>query len=64
MGLESILNSKKIVLIATGEHKALAIKHLFEGNEDINWPMTILNRHHNVTIYCDEAAASLIIGRK
>lgn len=64
MGLESILNSKKIVLIATGEHKALAIKHLFEGNEDINWPMTILNRHPNVTIYCDEAAASLIIGRK
>lgn len=64
MGLESILNSKKIVLIATGEHKALAIKHLFEGSEDINWPMTILNRHPNVTIYCDEAAASLIIGRK
>ena len=64
MGLESILNSKKILLIATGEHKDLAIKHLFEGNEDINWPMTILNRHPNVTIYCDEAAASLIIGRK
>lgn len=60
MGLKSILSSKRIILIATGIHKAEAIKHLFEGKEDINWPATILNRHNNVTIYCDEQAASLL----
>ena len=62
MGLKSILSAKRIILIATGVHKAEAIKHLFEGKEDINWPVTILNRHKNVTIFCDKEAASLLLG--
>ena len=62
MGLKSILRAKRIILIATGVHKAEAIKHLFEGKEDINWPVTILNRHKNVTIFCDKEAASLLLG--
>ena len=61
MGLKSILSAKRIILIATGVHKAEAIKHLFEGKEDINWPVTILNRHENVTIFCDKESASLLL---
>ncbi|KAJ3619916.1 hypothetical protein Zmor_008673 [Zophobas morio] len=31
MGLQSIMNAKKVILIATGENKAEAVKHLIEG---------------------------------
>lgn len=60
MGLKSIMNAKKIVLIATGTNKAQAIKGLIEGNQSIDLPCSILQNHKDVTIYIDEAAASLL----
>lgn len=60
MGLKSILAGKRIVLIATGKNKANAIKKLFEEGESIDLPASVLKEHPNVTIYCDEEAASLL----
>lgn len=60
MGLKSILAGKRIVLIATGKNKALAIKRLFEEGETTDLPASVLKEHPNVTIYCDEDAASLL----
>ena len=60
MGLKSILAGKRIVLIATGKNKALAIKRLFEEGETTDLPASVLKGHLNVTIYCDEDAASLL----
>lgn len=57
MGLTTIMNSKEVVLIALGANKADAIKALVD-NVGPSCPASILNNHPNVTIYCDEAAAS------
>ncbi|AVN61304.1 glucosamine-6-phosphate deaminase [Mesoplasma florum] len=63
MGLKSIMNAKEIILLATGNSKAEAIKHLIEDKPSIEWPCTILQQHPNVTIIIDEEAASKIKGK-
>jgi len=60
MGLNDIIKSKRIVLIAFGANKAQAIKQLVDGAESENWPVTILKRHPYVTLYLDKEAASLL----
>lgn len=61
MGLSSIMQAKKIILLAFGEEKAEAIRDLVTAEvatEDI--PSTVLINHPDVTIIVDEAAAKLI----
>ena len=53
MGLQSIMNAKKIVLVALGKNKIEAVNKLVHGDIDINWPCTILKNHPDVTIYVD-----------
>ncbi|QHX36401.1 glucosamine-6-phosphate deaminase [Spiroplasma sp. BIUS-1] len=60
MGLKSIMNAKKIVLIATGESKALAVKNLVEGPISKEWPCSALLNHPNVTIVIDQEAGKLL----
>ena len=60
MGLKSIMNARKIVLIATGKNKAKAIKDLLKGPKTIEVPCSILQDHPDCTIYVDEAAYSLV----
>ena len=60
MGLKSIMNAKKIVLIATGKNKAEAVKHLLKDIPNEAWPCTVLQNHKDVIIYCDEDAYSLV----
>lgn len=61
MGLDSILKAKRIILMAFGKNKAEAISRMFNNDADIDLPASILQRHENVTIYCDEEAASLLV---
>lgn len=60
MGLASIMKARRIVLIAIGFSKAEAIRKLIEGETTSALPASILKTHPDVTVYCDEAAASLI----
>ena len=60
MGLGQIMKSKKILLVASGDSKAEAIKELFSGKITTNCPVTMLNMHRDVTVVVDEAAAKLI----
>ncbi len=60
MGLQSIMNAKKIVLIATGKNKAMAVKGLIEGKVCEDLPCSVLQNHKDVTIYLDKDAASLL----
>lgn len=53
MGLKSIMNAKKILLIATGKSKAEAVNQLINGEVSEEWPCTILKNHPDVTIYVD-----------
>lgn len=54
MGLKSIMNAKKIVLIATGKSKAEAVRQLINGQISEAWPCTILRNHPDVVIYVDK----------
>lgn len=60
MGLKSIMNAKKIVLLATGKNKAQAVYDLVKGSKDPSHPGSILRDHPDCTIYIDEDAASLL----
>ena len=60
MGIGSILNAKKIILVATGPKKAQAIKDTIEGVITTNIPSSILRIHPNIQIYLDKEAAKLL----
>lgn len=60
MGLKGILSSRKIILIASGEKKARAIKQLLIGKVTTSNPSTFLNLHKNVIILIDKEAAKLL----
>lgn len=54
MGIKSILNSKKIILIACGENKRLAIEHLKAAKDfDPDWPVTALYNFDNLIVITD-----------
>lgn len=58
MGIGTILKSKKIVLLASGEGKAEAIAKTVYGDIDPMVPATALQLHNDVIVILDEAAAS------
>ena len=60
MGIGSIMQAKKILIIAIGENKAKAIKQLIGGNVTPMCPASVLQFHTDVTLMLDKAAASLI----
>lgn len=57
-GIATIMKAKNILLIATGENKAQAIKDMLEGEISEDCPASILRKHDNVTVILDAAAAS------
>ncbi|MGB0942738.1 MAG: glucosamine-6-phosphate deaminase [Marinomonas sp.] len=58
MGIGTILEAKDILLLATGENKANAIKAMVEGPLTAMVPASALQQHTNVTVIIDEAAAA------
>tara|TARA_B100000700_G_C14982168_1_gene826969 strand:+ start:360 stop:1154 length:795 start_codon:yes stop_codon:yes gene_type:complete len=58
MGIGTILDAKKVVLLATGENKAAAIKATVEGPLTASCPASALQVHRDAVIVIDEAAAS------
>jgi glucosamine-6-phosphate deaminase len=56
-GLETIMEARHVILVATGSHKAEAVHHLVEGAVSAMWPATILQHHPHVTALLDDAAA-------
>ena len=60
MGIQSIMQSKMIVLMAYGQGKADAIKQMIEGPVTEDLPASVLQKHPNVVVIVDEAAASAL----
>ncbi len=60
MGIGSIMKAKEILLIASGDSKAQAVKDMIEGNVTTDVPASFLQKHANATILIDEAAAKLL----
>jgi glucosamine-6-phosphate deaminase len=57
MGIRSILNAHKIIVIITGVGKAEAFKHILKNKYDKQWPCSSIIFHKNVEIYVDTKAA-------
>ena len=60
MGIGSIMKAKKIILIATGNKKAEAVRDMVKGEVTPHCPASILQQHGDAIIFLDEAAASLL----
>ena len=58
MGIKTIMNSKKIILLANGISKAGAIERAVNGKISPKVPASILQLHNDVTLILDSEAAS------
>ena len=58
MGIGTILEAKKVVLLATGESKADAVQAMVEGPLMAKCPASALQMHKDAVIIIDKAAAS------
>ncbi|MEE6272846.1 glucosamine-6-phosphate deaminase [Georgenia wangjunii] len=57
-GLGTIMEARHLVLVATGEGKAEAVRQLAEGPVSAMWPATIMQHHRHATVLLDDASAS------
>jgi hypothetical protein len=58
MGIATILEARRCLLLATGKEKADIIAHAIAGPTTIRVTASVLQWHSDVTIVLDEAAAS------
>lgn len=59
MGIRTIMQAKKILVVVSGESKADIVSRAFFGPVTTEVPASILQMHPDVTVVCDEAALSL-----
>lgn len=57
MGIATIMDARRILLLATGENKADAVARMVEGPVTAMCPASSLQMHERVTVLLDEAAA-------
>ena len=60
MGIGTIMDAKKLLLLGSGEGKANAIKTTLEGPITAMVPATIVQLHRHASVLIDEAAASML----
>ena len=58
MGIKTIMGSKALLLLASGEAKASAVKAALEGPVTPKVPASIIQKHKNATVLIDREAAS------
>jgi len=56
MGIATIMQSKEILLLVSGESKSKALLKLWENEVDEYFPASVLKKHPAVTVIADEAA--------
>ncbi|NTU98435.1 glucosamine-6-phosphate deaminase [Candidatus Falkowbacteria bacterium] len=64
MGLSTIMQAKKIVLMVSGKKKAKILAKALSGKITEDVPASILQRHLNLTVILDEEAASALKKKK
>ena len=58
MGVQTIMQARKILIIISGENKADIVREAFFGPITPQVPASILQLHPDVTVVADEAAFS------
>lgn len=61
MGIKTIMNARKIILLANGKEKAKTILRAIKGKIDPKLPASILQLHPDVTFILDKEAAKHIM---
>jgi glucosamine-6-phosphate deaminase len=60
MGIGTLREGRKVLIMASGAAKALAVRALVSGKQDPEWPCSLLAAHADLTVLLDrEAAAAL-----
>lgn len=60
MGIGTILRANRILLVAIGSRKALAVKEMMRGPVTTRLPASFLQLHPRVEVYLDRAAAAAL----
>jgi len=61
MGIGTIMQARKIILLASGKRKAKVIERTINGPINTKVPASVLQLHNDVTIVVDQKAASQLI---
>ena len=64
MGIRTIFNSKRVIIMAWGIHKSLIVKKVVEGEVSSLIPASYLQNHKNTTLVLDNESASELINSK
>ncbi|ADV33720.1 glucosamine-6-phosphate deaminase [Candidatus Blochmanniella vafra str. BVAF] len=57
IGLATLLESQEILIIATGQDKAIAVQAAIEGNINHMWPISCLQLHQKSILVCDDSSS-------
>jgi glucosamine-6-phosphate isomerase len=60
LGLGTLMESKYIMLLVSGSHKAPIVQQVLEGEITENVPASLLRNHPGLRIYLDKEAAQLL----
>ena len=64
MGIRTIFNSKRVIIMAWGIHKSLIVKKVVEGEVSSLIPASYLQNHKNTSLVLDNESASELINSK
>ena len=64
LGLGDILQSKAVLLLVSGRHKAGAFRRMTSGGVTTRCPASFLSLHPDVTVLCDREAARALFGSR
>jgi len=60
MGVATILSARRVLLLATGAHKAAAVAAAIEGPSEAACPASFIQGHGDAEVVCDRDAAALL----
>jgi len=63
MGMATILQARRIILVATGAAKARCVARMVEQRVTTRLPASFLQLHRNAEVWLDEAAAAKLSSR-
>lgn len=60
MGLSTMMSAKRVILLAFGESKTVAVKSIVEGEMDVDTPASCFQLHENVEMFADMTSSELL----
>jgi glucosamine-6-phosphate deaminase len=64
VGLRTLAEARELLVLVSGLGKAMALRHMLEGEPTPACPASLLRDHPRLTVVCDTAAAKLLTPRE